>query len=259
MHVAFQRRKNPIAEKFAISSKDETISILFEDRDFIAIDKPPGHHVHPPENSQWKVPRHLISLYNVRDYLSAYVYPIHRLDAATGGVLLFGKHPEAASKMQQLIQKQWIEKQYLAVARGFTPPSGIIDRALQSDSSDLMQPSLTHFKTLATIELPYAISKKHATSRYSLIHVEPKTGRYHQIRRHLASLSHPLVGDIKHGDSRHNRFFREELNITGLLLHSFELSFQHPFTGNSLTIKTSWSLRWKTIFKLFQFNVNVNE
>ena len=131
MLVDSQKRKNPIAEKLVInleseiSFANETINILFEDGDFIAIDKPPTHHVHPPENSQWKVPRHQISLYKVRDHLNAYVYPIHRLDAATGGVLLFGKHPEAAGKMQQLIQNQCIQKKYLAVARGFTPPSGL--------------------------------------------------------------------------------------------------------------------------------------
>lgn len=231
--------------------------ILYEDSDYIAIDKLPGHHVHPPENSRWRVSKELVCLYSVRDYLGHYVYPIHRLDAATGGVVLFGKHPEAAAKIQVLLQTQSIHKGYLAVARGYTPSAGIIDQPLLSDSSDLQLPSLTHFETLAQIDLPYAISKKHDTTRYSLVKVVPKTGRYHQIRRHLASLSHPLVGDIKHGDSRHNRFFREELKISGLLLHSFELNFKHPYTNTPVNLFTPWSHRWIKIFELFHFKENL--
>lgn len=230
--------------------------IIYEDDDYIAIDKPPGYHIHPPENKQWKVPRELICLYWVRDYLGQYVYPIHRLDAATGGVVLFGKRSDAAAKMQELIQLQQITKRYLAVSRGYTPENGVINRELLSDSSELMLASLTHFETLAKIELPYAVGKKHPSCRYSLLHVEPKTGRYHQIRRHLASLSHPIIGDIKHGDSHHNRFFREELKISGLLLHSFELSFTQPWSAKNITIKTSWSERWKSIFNLFHISDN---
>lgn len=229
----------------------EQIRIVFEDGDYIAIDKPPGFHVHPPENSQWKVARELICLYRLRKYLGAYVYPIHRLDAATGGVVLFGKHPEAAGKIQKLIQQQQIIKKYLAVARGFCLDAGFIDKPLLSDSSDQWLASQTKFETLARVELPFAVGKKHSTSRYSLVFVEPKTGRYHQIRRHFNSESHPLIGDIKHGDSHHNRFFREQLKISGLLLHSFELCFDHPYTQSEVKITTPWSERWNKVFELF--------
>jgi len=230
---------------------------IYEDNDYVAIDKPPGHHVHPPENSRWKVPKELVCLYWVRDQLGHYVYPIHRLDAATGGLVLFGKNPEAARKIQELIQSKTISKNYVTVARGYTPDFGIIETPLLSDSSDLMLPSLTQFTTLSKIELNHSVSKIHSTTRYSLLKTEPKTGRYHQIRRHLASLSHPIIGDIKHGDSRHNRFFREQLKVSGLLLHSFEISFVQPFTGDLIKIKTPWSEKWKHIFKLFQFEENL--
>jgi tRNA pseudouridine65 synthase len=227
------------------------IDVIFEDSYLIAIDKPPGFHVHPPENSQWKVPRDRICLYWVRHHVKAFVYPIHRLDSATGGVLLFGKQPETAGKIQALIQQQKITKKYLSVVRGFSPPSSFIEKPLLSDSSDKMLPSLTVFKTLEQIELPFSVGKRHSTSRYSLIEVEPKTGRYHQIRRHFASDSHPVIGDIMHGDSHHNRFFREQLQIAGLLLHSFELSFAHPYSHDLISIKTQWSDRWKKVFQLF--------
>lgn len=229
------------------------IQIIFEDSDFVAIDKPPTYHVHPPENSLWKVPRDKVCLYIVRDLIKNYVYPIHRLDAATGGVLIFGKHSEAAGKVQALIQSQAIIKKYLAVVRGYTLDSGIIEKPLLSDSSDLLLSSHTEFRTHARIELPNAVGKKHQSARYSLVEVEPKTGRYHQIRRHFGSESHPIIGDIMHGDSYHNRFFREELAIPGLLLHSFELSFRHPYTNEPLEIKTSWSTRWQKVFQLFNF------
>lgn len=227
--------------------------IIFEDTDFIAIDKPPGYHVHPPENQKWQVSRDLICLYWVRNHLNSYVYPIHRLDAATGGVLIFGKSPKAAGAIQKLIQDQLIIKKYLCVVRGHLPLMGQINKPLLSDSSDLMLDSLTLYQSLAQIELPFAVGKKHPTSRYSLLEVEPKTGRYHQIRRHLASLSHPLIGDIKHGDSHHNRFFRNQLKISGLLLHCFELSFTHPYSQKPLQIKTAWSSRWANLFSLFNY------
>ncbi len=229
------------------------IQIIFEDPHFVAIDKPPSYHVHPPENKQWKVPRDRVCLYLVRNLIKGYVYPIHRLDAATGGVLIFAKQPEAAGRVQALIQSQSITKKYLTVTRGYTPDENVIEKPLLSDSSDLMLPSRTEFKTLARLELPNAVGKKHQSARYSLIEVEPKTGRYHQIRRHFASESHPIIGDIKHGDSHHNRFFREQLNLSGLLLHSFELSFKHPYTNDFIKIKTSWSDRWKNVFRLFKF------
>lgn len=227
---------------------------LFEDEHFIAIDKPPGFHVHPPENGLWKVPRSKICLYLVRDQLKNYVYPIHRLDAATGGVLIFGKSSVAASQMQTLIKNQTIEKKYLAVIRGHIEESLVIDRPLKSDSSDQLLPSQTLIKRCGQIELPFAVGKRHASARYSLIDVEPKTGRFHQIRRHCAAQAHPIIGDIMHGDSYHNRFFRETMAIPGLLLHSYQLTFKHPFTEQELTIKTDWSDRWKKVFEVFQLS-----
>lgn len=231
--------------------------LIYEDEFFVAIDKPPGFHVHPPENKRWKIPRQLICLYWLRDHLKHYVYPIHRLDAATGGILIFGKNSEAAGKIQEIIQSQKMNKNYLCVCRGFTLKQDIIDKPLLSDSSDQWLPSLTELETLASMELPHSVGKKHSTARYSLVKAIPKTGRYHQIRRHLASTAHPIIGDIKHGDSHHNRFFREELKISGLLLHSYELSFQHPFSKDFITIKINWSEQWKRIFSLFNFNANL--
>lgn len=232
------------------------LTVIFEDENFIAIDKPPGFHVHPPENSLWRVPREKVCLYQVRDYVKGYVFPIHRLDAATGGVLIFGKTSDAAARFQILIQNQTVTKKYLAVARGFTKPTDEIKKPLLSDSSDLLLDSHTVFSTLSTVELPYAVGKKHTSARYSLVHVEPKTGRYHQIRRHFASESHPIIGDIKHGDSHHNRFFRETLEIPGLLLHSFSLVFNHPYNQNQVTIETNWSDRWSKVFTHFQYEPN---
>ena len=232
------------------------IDIIFEDNHYIAINKLPGYHVHPPENSIWKVPKDRVCLYLVRNYLNSYVYPIHRLDAATGGVLIYAKTSEAAAKFQAIIQNQSIIKKYLSVVRGYTAENGIIDTPLLSDSSDKMLSSKTEFKRLKTIELPFAVGKKYSTTRYSLVEAEPKTGRYHQIRRHFASQSHPIIGDIMHGDSHHNRFFRTQLKNPGLFLHSFELNFNHPYTNELIKIKSLWSERWIKIFELFDYDLN---
>ena len=97
-----------------------------------------------------------------------------------------------------------------------------------SDPDRPAQEAVTAFRRLHQVELPHAVSKKHPTSRYSLVRLFPKTGRKHQLRRHLDHLFHPIVGDTTHGDGRHNRFFREHYGCERLLLVAHRLSFEHP-------------------------------
>ncbi len=223
-------------------------TILHQTEDFVAIDKPTGFHVHQPEFPKRKVPKEITCLAVLRNQLKRYVYPVHRLDVATSGVLVFALHKEGASDLCRLFSQYAVQKKYFALVRGHTPPEGELDRPLRSDSSDEWLPALTRVRTHAKVELPFAIGKRHATARYSFVEAQPCTGRFHQIRRHLAHASHPIVGDSAHGDSHQNRFFKEQLQIHGLLLCARALSFEDPRSGEKISIQAPWSEKWQQLF-----------
>jgi tRNA pseudouridine65 synthase len=223
-----------------------TFSILFQDHEIIAINKPSGFHVHPPERNPEKVPRSKIVLQQLRNQIGQKLFPVHRLDVATSGVLLFALNSEIAGRLCTEFQKNQVQKTYWAVVRGFMPEAGFIDLPLESDSSSELLPCRTEFRTIKKIELPFAVGKKYSSARYSWLEIQPKTGRFHQIRRHMNRISHPIIGDCDHGDSHHNRFFREELKISGLCLMAREIKIQ------DLRVEAPTSYRWKKILRLFE-------
>ena len=217
--------------------------LLFEDDHLIAAYKPEGWLVHRSD-----IDKHedRILLQYLRDLVGAHLFPVHRLDKPTSGVIVFGKSGDAAAKLQARLESDTSIKQYLAICRGYCPEHGVIDHPLppvadfkhqrKRPKSDLpRQDAITHYRRLGTVELPYAVDR-YLSSRYSLVEVELKTGRRHQIRRHFKHLSHPLIGCPKYGKSTHNRFFAEQLQCARLLLHAYRLSLSHPETGEHLEI-----------------------
>ena len=210
------------------------LQILFQDEDYVAVHKPPGLLVHRTRISQDTE----FLLQHLRDQLGKKVYPVHRLDRATAGVIVFGLHSEAARRFTELMQARSISKTYLAIVRGWTPEQGVIDRPLEKDGLGELQDALTHYRRLATAELSIPVSR-YPTARYSLVEVMPKTGRMHQIRRHFNHLRHPILGDRKHGPRHHNRMWREQFQSEMLMLLARKISFIHPFNSKELTIETS--------------------
>ena len=229
------------------------MNILYQDDYIFAVDKPAGHFVHPPEFSPYPVPKEKICLYQLRKLMKQDVYPAHRLDAPTTGVLLWARSREGARELGRLFMDREVQKTYYAVVRGYLDAEGTIDMPLEVDEDGTTAESVTTYKTLAQVELPFAVGKKYPTSRYSLMEVRPVTGRWHQIRRHFDRIAHPLLGDIEHGDSHHNRFFRDELHIKGLCLRAARLQFTHPWNGESLDIRAPQDEKWAKIQDLFNF------
>ena len=228
------------------------MKILFQNEFYVAAQKPAGWHVHPPESGDFPPPRDQILLYVLRNKLKQRVFPVHRLDVGTMGVILFGKSSEAAHLLHQTLLSETTTKQYLAVTRGWLPEHIDIDLELELDSTNEKVPASTQIQRLKTIELPYAIGKKFPTSRYSLINAWPRTGRYHQIRRHLNRISHPIIGDAQHGDSHHNRFFREQLGIAGLCLLAQSLEIVDPWTKLKIKFQAETNEKWDKIHELFE-------
>ncbi len=206
--------------------------LLFEDAHFVAINKPKNILVHRTKISEDTV----FVLQLLRDQLGQRIYPIHRLDRPTSGVLIFGKTQEAASQLSELMRAKSIHKKYLAIVRGFLDAAGTIDYPLVTKEHLPAQEAITHYKNLGQIEKDFHVNR-YPTSRYSLLEITLDTGRRHQIRRHFAHLRHPIIGDKRHGDCKHNKYFSEKLGIKRMLLHAVEMSFLHPFTNENVSIK----------------------
>ena len=201
----------------------------------------------------------------LRDQIGQYVYPIHRLDKPTSGVLLFALDAKTAKSMSELFRSSKVEKEYVAIVRGFTLEAFIIDyplkqmldtkeQKLQGVTKD-EQEALTYFKRLATVELPFPVSR-YPIARYSLVKLVPKTGRKHQLRRHMKHIFHPIVGDTKHGRGEHNKLFREKFNSHRLLLHSNRLTFTHPVSQKEIVIEASLDDSFKALFNAFDWDIN---
>jgi tRNA pseudouridine65 synthase len=160
------------------------------------------------------------------------LYPVHRLDRATSGVLLMARNRESASCLSRAFQEHRILKTYIALVRGWCHDEGEISKPLARSERHDPQPALTRYRTLHRIEIPQGISRRHPTTRYSLVEAHPETGRHHQIRRHFASISHPLIGDTVYGEGRHNRFFREHYGFQALGLHALQLGVPDSQPGS---------------------------
>lgn len=212
-----------------------SLDILFADPYFIAVNKPEGMLVHRSRISEDRV----FVLQTLRDQIGAPVFAIHRLDRATSGVLIYATSAEAAEALAAGFREKSVEKTYLAIVRGWTEDQGLIDYAVRDqDRPDApLLPARTHYRTLGRSEVAHAIGNKYPSARFSLVDIRPETGRRHQIRKHFAHILHPVIGDKRHGDNKHNRYFWNELALPRMFLHAAELAFAHPFTGESLRIQ----------------------
>ncbi len=218
------------------------MEILYRDDHLVAVAKPAGLLVHRSAVDRRET---LSALQLTRDRIGRRVYPVHRLDRPTSGVLLFALTRETAAILGIAFSSRHVEKRYLAVVRGVIMAEGTVDYPLVEEhdratdrlarSGKEAQEAITSFRRLAETELPLP-SGRHTTSRYSLVEARPHTGRKHQIRRHCKHLYHPVIGDTTHGDGFHNRRFRENFDCSRLLLHALTLTVPHPVTGENLTI-----------------------
>lgn len=219
-----------------------TLHILFQDAHYVAVHKPPGVLVH----RTWLASRdERFVLQMLRDQIGRRVYPVHRLDRATDGVLLFALDPGGVSALAKAFEDGSVDKVYWAIVRGWTDEAGTIDNPVKDrDEGGEPRPAISHYRRLARVELPVAVDR-YPRSRYSWVAVRPQTGRRHQIRQHLKHIGHPLIGDTSYGKGPHNRFFRERYGIHRLLLMSRSLAFNHPFTGERVEIQAEPEPAWQ--------------
>jgi len=205
----------------------------------VAIAKPAGLLVHrtrlAPGAGRFAIQR-------LRDQLARRVYPAHRLDRATSGVLLFALSPDVHARLSQAFAAGEVEKRYVAIVRGWPPEELVIDHPLgrleapAPVAAESLRPARTILRRLATAELPVRVDR-YPTSRYALVELRPASGRRHQLRRHLKHANYPIIGDTTYGQGRHNRLFRERFGASRLLLAAVSLRLAHPMTGAALAIE----------------------
>jgi tRNA pseudouridine65 synthase len=208
------------------------LDILFRDEHLIAINKPHGLLVH---RSSIAADVKEFALQLLRHQIGQWVNPVHRIDRKTAGVLLFALNKQVEAAMQKQFADNLIKKEYLAIVRGHTDDCGEIDYPLRKENGTL-QEAFTSYQTLKRAELDVALGQ-HPTSRYSLIEATPATGRMHQLRKHFSHIFHPIIGDRTHGCNKQNRLFKEKWQMETMLLHASSVNFNHPVTGESITIE----------------------
>ncbi|MCG7498382.1 tRNA pseudouridine(65) synthase TruC [Vibrio sp. Of7-15] len=233
------------------------LEIVYRDEYLIAVNKPAGMLVH----RSW-LDKHETQfvMQTLRDQIGQHVFPLHRLDRPTSGVLFFALSSEIASQVMPLFASREMKKTYHAVVRGWITEGATLDYALKeeldkiADKNATKEPeakeAITEYRPLAQIEVPYSTGR-FPTSRYCLMEMKPHTGRKHQLRRHMHHLSHPIIGDTSHGDGRHNRLFREHYDCHRLMLHASELAFTHPITNENVIIKAGFDAVWLKLIEEF--------
>ncbi|WP_318485090.1 tRNA pseudouridine(65) synthase TruC [Photobacterium leiognathi] len=236
------------------------LEILYRDEYLIAVNKPAGMLVH---RSWLDSHETVFVMQTLRDQIGQHVFPLHRLDRPTSGVLLFGLSSEIAAEMMPMFAGRDMHKTYHAVVRGWIKEAAVLDYPLKVELDKIAdknaseekeaQPAVTAYEPLATVETDIAVGR-YPTSRYCLVEMKPDTGRKHQLRRHMHHLSHHIIGDVNHGDGRHNRMFREHYDCHRLMLHASRLQFAHPITGEPIDIRADIDETWQRVMSVFNWS-----
>ena len=237
------------------------LEIVYQDDYLVAVNKPAGLFVHRSYMDKNEI---YFALQLVRDHIGQYVYPVHRLDRPTSGVLLFALSPEIARLMGQIFENKTIQKTYYALTLGHLLGNETIDYPLKEKLDKLgdknvsrhkaPQQAQTVYESIVTASLPLSLGKFDSV-RYSLIKLQPATGRRHQIRRHLAHLRHPVIGDINYGDNKQNPFFREYFGFKRLMLIAKKLDFVHPVTNEAVSIEVPFDQQWLDVFDKLSWDI----
>lgn len=228
------------------------LEIIYEDDLLVAINKPAGLLVHRSKIAYGETE---FALQILRDQIGSWVSPVHRLDRPTSGVLLFCKQVAHVPYLKQQFEARSTQKSYLAICRGIPQQrQAKIDYPLTSEYSEARQEAITSYKVISDCEIPFDTTGRYPSSRYSLLAVEPETGRTHQIRKHLAHIRHYILGDKKHGDNKQNQFFEKQFGLQNLLLHAEKLQIMHPTSQNRLSFSAEPPLHFRAILNALQLS-----
>jgi tRNA pseudouridine65 synthase len=232
------------------------LDLLYRDEHLAIVNKPAGWLVHrtPLDKGETR-----FVLQTLRDQIGQHVWPVHRLDKGTSGVLLFALDADTARTLGQAFESgQGLQKSYRAVVRGWPADSGLIDHPLKRMPDDMrterteVQAAQSRFATLRRFDLPIPQSRPQsppqqafASTRCAEVALEPLTGRRHQLRRHMKHIAHPIIGDATHGKGPLNRAVADLIGLQRLWLHAERLELPHPVSGQLLAIDAPLPSEWR--------------
>lgn len=215
------------------------LTILYEDRDIIVIDKSAGLLTVKAAYEKEKTAHHILTTYIRKGSFKSKkeLFVVHRLDRDTSGVLVFAKSFEAKENLK--LQWKNVKKKYLAVVHGIlTEKSGTITSYL-AENEDYEVSSVKDPRKGELAKTRYKVLKE--AKKFSLLEIELLTGKKNQIRVHFSEKGHPLVGDDKYGKQGESK--------SRLALHSHYLTFRHPRSGNELTFEAEVPVFFKSYFE----------
>ena len=219
------------------------LTVCFQDDALVVVDKPCGMLVH---RSGIDARETTFLLQTLRNQLNQSLFPVHRLDKATSGLVIFALSSDVAKTLSKAFEHGGITKTYEAFVRGHTPQSLRIDHALRDEvdskgrkiKNGTEREAMTELRTLTSWTVPEPVDR-YPEARYSHVQLQPITGRYRQLRRHAKHISHPILGDVRYGKGTHNRFIEEHLGIRRLWLHAKQVAFRHPLTDEAVCISSA--------------------
>lgn len=224
------------------------LKIIKQTKTYIAVHKPAGLVVYADDKESEAIS---CQLQLQKQLGNKKLFPVHRLDKQTCGILVYAFNPQVSAKLAEMFRGRGVSKKYLAIVHGVIPKEGTIDQPLSKNKEKELQSAKTVYQRLAQHKLEIDGEER----EYSLVRLEPKTGRYHQLRRHLKIIGHPIVGDPEYGNSWNNRVFERDFSITRTLLSAISLSFADPSERESFTslksepdpdfLKVMQSFGWK--------------
>ena len=225
------------------------LALVYADAWLLAVHKPAGLLVHRTALDA-QADDDVVT--RLQTALGAPVWPVHRLDKGTSGVLLLARDVDSARTLGAAFAAGQVDKHYLALVRGWPADAGETDAPLARDPElpSTGQPLLaacTRWQVLQRLVLPLASHPQHADTRLALVDVQPLSGRRHQIRRHFKALAHPLVGDATHGKGPLNRAVAAHLGLARLWLHAHSLQVRHPATGAALQLQAAPGPEWQRL------------
>lgn len=236
-------------------SQPNPLRELYRDDWLLAVHKPAGLLVHRSPIDKHETE---FALQYARELNGGeHVYPLHRLDRPTSGVLVFARDAQTASVLGQALMAGEMQKTYLALVRGWAPEAGVIDQPLRDKAIDRrdaseqpMREALTHYRRLATAQIDVAI-ERYPQSRYSLLQLAPHTGRKHQLRRHMQHIAHPIIGDTNYGRTKQNHYFAQRFGSSRLMLACTGMAFSHPVTGELLSLRCAPEASFMQVLEIF--------
>jgi len=207
-------------------NKADSIDVVYEDQNIIVVDKPAGLLSHPQSSKDRDTLIDRI-LYHIQkseglDASPTFIPSLcNRLDRNTAGLVIAAKNYNSLKAVNEMIRERKLKKLYLCVVKGSTKPAGEISGFLEKDEKtrkalmgDEGRESVTYYEKIDD------------NGEYSLLYVELVTGRFHQIRAHLSSIGHPIIGDVKYGDKKTNEYFRNKFGLNHQLLLAHIISIE---------------------------------